>query len=80
MSITITDPKLLEQLMQAGDTVDLVGPDGKRLGQFLIEYPGSPPPGFKIPFTEAELDELSKQRDGRPLADILRDLEARYGK
>lgn len=76
MSITITDPGLLNQLRQASDTLELKDPDGRVLGRFVVEGLGRLPPGVKSPFTDEERAERRKQRTGRPLKDILRDLEA----
>ena len=77
VSITITDPALLAQLRQAADVVELKDPDGDVLGKFSAEGLGTLPPGVKSPFTPEQMDERRKQRSGRPLKDILRDLEAR---
>ncbi|MBY0513100.1 MAG: hypothetical protein K2P78_04215 [Gemmataceae bacterium] len=78
MSITITDPALLAQLRQAGGIVtELKDPEGNVLGAFVVEAVGVPPPGFQSPFTEEQRAAMMKERSGRPLKDILRDLEAR---
>jgi hypothetical protein len=78
MSITITDPQLLAQLRQAGDGVELKDPEGNVLGRLSVGGLGKLPPGVKSPFTREEMDERRrKNRSGRPLKDILRDLEAR---
>ncbi len=78
MSITITDPALLAQLRQAGATVELKDPEGNVLGLFAVPGLGKLPPGVKSPFTHEEMEERRKtHRTGRPLKDILRDLEAR---
>jgi hypothetical protein len=77
MSITITDPGLLAQLRQAADLVELTDPDGNVLGTFAADGLGKLPPGVTSPFTPEEMAERRKQRTGRPLADILRDLKAR---
>jgi hypothetical protein len=78
MSITITDPTLLAHLRQAGSTVELKDPDGNVLGLFTVEGLGKLPPGVQSPFTREEMEERRVQnRSGRPLKDILRDLEAR---
>ncbi len=78
MSITITDPGLLAQLRRAGVTVELKDPDGNVLGTFAVEGLGKLPPGVKSPFTREEMEERRRNnRSGRPLTDILRDLEAR---
>ncbi len=77
MSITITDPVLLEQLFRVNGSVDVLSPDGLVLGSFTTDGFGKLPPGVTSPFTEAEMAERRKDRSGRPLADILRDLEGR---
>ncbi len=77
MSIVITDPNLLAQLRQALDFVELKDPDGNILGRFSAEGLGKLPPGVKSPFTPEEMAERRKIRTGRPLKDIIRDLEAR---
>lgn len=76
MTVTISDPNLLAQLT-AGELVELTDPSGRLLGYFTPEGLGKLPPGVKSPFTDEELAELRKQRSGRPLADILRDLKER---
>lgn len=76
MSITITDPVLIAQLRAAG-SVELKDPDGNVIGQFATEVFGQLPPGFEPPFTPEQRAAMRKERTGRPLADIIRDLEAR---
>ena len=80
MTVTITDRKLLEQLLAGGNTIDLTGPNGEKFGTLTVERKGVPPPGFQVPFTEEEIAERRKGRTGgRPLADILRDLKEKHG-
>lgn len=79
MSITITDPALLAQIHQASGIVDLKDPSGKVLGRLHVESGGKLPPGFKIPFTDEQLAEFSKQRTGRPIGDVIRELKEKYG-
>jgi hypothetical protein len=77
MSITITDPVLLAQLREAG-SAELTDPEGNVIGTFAVEGLGRLPPGVKSPFTREEMEERRRQhRTGRPLKDIIRDLEAR---
>lgn len=78
MEITITDPELLARFEQATTAVNIKAPDGRVLGQFVVENLYKLPPGVKSPFTEEQLQELRKHTTGRPLSDILRDLEERY--
>jgi hypothetical protein len=75
MSITVTDPSLLSQLT-TGAEVELKDPSGKVLGVFVPEGLGKLPPGVKSPFSEEEMAERRKApKVGRPLGDIVRDLE-----
>ena len=76
MSITITDPVLLAQLAALQGSVEVHGPNGEFVGTFQAPF-GAPPPGFQIPFTDEELERRRQARTGRPLKDILRDLESR---
>lgn len=77
MSVVVTDPALLAQLA-AGDEVELTDPSGRRLGVFVPDGLGKLPPGVQSPFTDEEMAERRKgPKAGRPLADILRDLQAR---
>ena len=80
MSITITDPELLAQLTATSDIVEVCGPDGRVIGTFAAENLGKLPPGVKSPFTDEQVAEFRKQKTGRPVADILKDLEERYGR
>lgn len=77
MSIIVTDPSLLSQLSTQAE-VELKDPSGKVLGVFVPEGLGKMPPGVRSPFGEEEMAERRKEpKVGRPLADILRDLEKR---
>jgi len=77
-TITITDPVLLKQLAEATGPIMFRDTDGNviRATGGLI---GVPPPGAKPPFSDEELELFGKNRDGRPLADILRDLREKHG-
>ncbi len=77
MSITITDPELLAQLRNAADLIELRDPEGNVLGRLALAGLGKLPPGVKSPFTDEERAEMRKERTGRPLKDIIRDLETR---
>ena len=77
MSIVITDKALLEQFIQAADTVEVHDANGNYVGMFSPPPDGKLPPGVQSPFTEEEMELRRKHREGRPLADILRDLEKR---
>jgi hypothetical protein len=77
MSIPVRDPALLAELSRATGVVELVDPDGRVIGELALEDDARLPPGKKSPFTDEEMAERRKDRTGRPLADILRDLRAR---
>ena len=74
LSVDINDKALLQQFAQASDMVEIQDANGNYLGTFAPPF-GKLPPGVRSPHTDAEIEELRKQADGRPLADILRDLE-----
>ena len=77
MSIVITDPKLIAELDAATGTVDLTDPTGRFLATVTAPS-GKLPPGVKSPFSDEEMERRRREpKVGRPLADIMRDLEAR---
>lgn len=77
-NITITDPVLLKQLAETTGPITFRDPAGNVVRQSGGRI-GVPPPGSKPPFTDEELEQFSKTREGRPLADILRDLREKHG-
>lgn len=78
MTITITDPVLLEQLRAVTDTVAVRGPDGTVVAMLSPPNKFMPPPGFVLPYSEEELTRRwAEEPTGRTLADIIRDLEDR---
>jgi hypothetical protein len=77
MSVTISDSALLSKLGM-GDRIELTDASGNLLGVFIPQGLGVPPPGVKSPFSDEEMAERRKEpKIGRPLKDILRDLEAK---
>jgi len=78
MSITITDPALFAQLLAAQGPIDVHGPGGEHVGIFQpFDY--KLPPGVSSPFSNEQLAELRKQRTGRPLAEVMKDIRVRHG-
>ena len=75
-TITLTDPALVEEVLKA-ERVEFRDPQGRVLGEFAVVNFGALPPGVVSPFTDEGLAERRNDLTGRPLADILRDLEAR---
>jgi len=77
MSVTVTDPALLAQLA-VGESIELKDPSGRVLGVFTPDGLGQLPPGVQSPYTDEEMARRRQgPKTGRPLKDILRDLEAR---
>ncbi len=77
MSLTITDADVLARLL-AGDSLEVKDGDGRTVGRVLMDNSGKLPPGVRSPLTEAEIDaRFAEPAVGRPLSEILRDLQAR---
>jgi hypothetical protein len=74
------DESLAENLRAVNDEVDIIDERGLVRGIYIPVRKYVPPPGYKPPFSDEELARLSKVRTGRPLADIIHDLEAKHGK
>jgi hypothetical protein len=72
MELVISDPAIVQQLRQAQTTVKLIDYAGNVIGRF-VPKPAAPE---EPPITEEELRRRA-QEPGRPLADILADLEKR---
>ena len=77
-TITISDPALLAQLAALEGVAELRDPAGTLLVRAERPY-GALPPGVRSPFSDEEMAERRKQRTGRPLADIMKDLREKYG-
>jgi hypothetical protein len=75
-AITITDPAVLDVLQKGGE-VEIKDPSGLVLGTFTVPLRFVPPPGMLPRLSDEEREKRRQHRDGRKLADILRDLEAR---
>jgi hypothetical protein len=76
--IVITDPELLAKLATVNGQIVFQTADGHHI-RTMEPIAGATPANFKCPFTDEQLDELSKQRSGRPLKAILDDLKQKYG-
>ena len=78
MTQIVADAQLSQRLRNAKAPVTVVDENGHMLGVFDPLYVA--PPGIaaaRSPHTVEELKELRNQVGGRPLAEILRDLEKR---
>lgn len=71
MNYVQIDTELASQLRSSPTPVRLCDPTGVIIGTFTPVPPGK----FVVPFTDEEL-RASLKKGGRPLADILADLEA----
>jgi len=73
MTQVISDPAMVQQLRQAQTTVKLVDADGTVIGHFVPEVPTPLEPHI----SREEIERRIKKGGGRPLKDILADLEKR---
>jgi hypothetical protein len=75
MSILVLDPSAANQLKSVCELSQLRDEKGTVLGYF---HPVATPENcdqYECPLSEEELDRRDREGGGRPLADILRDLE-----
>lgn len=76
MSITITDPILIAQLIQTSGVTELLDPSGQVIGTFQTEPFGLPPPEYVPPVSDAEIERRRQQyRQGKPLSEIMKRLQ-----
>jgi len=76
VNVVISDPTTVQQLRQPVRELWLTDSTGNVLGKFV---PGDPS-GSEPPIAEEELMRLEQQEGGRRLAEILADLEMKYGR
>jgi len=77
-TITFTDPLLVNQIVESAGPFEVCDPAGNILS--VDARFGVPPAGSVIPISLEELERRSKvQREGRPLAGILRELREKHG-
>lgn len=79
MSITITDPALLAYITQAKGVIHVTDADGQEVARLRVETAAEQLARYKCPYTPEQLAELGKQRTGRPVGDVLKDLKEKYG-
>lgn len=75
MTQLMVDPTTLEQLRHAQTTVAVVDAAGKVVGHFVPATPA----GREPTISKEELRRREQRGGGRPLAQILADLESRAG-
>jgi hypothetical protein len=68
----VVDESVKNQILLAWEACEVVDAAGNRLGSFMPEYSG-----YECPYSDEELERIEEKGGGRPLADIMRDLEKR---
>ena len=80
MIITIRDPNLLKQLREGKRYITLIDAENQPVGTFIQGGSLMPPADFVCPYSDEEMDRrVRDNRTGRPLAEIVRDLEEKHG-
>jgi len=76
MTKVLADTYLSQRLRETRETVQVVDETGQTL-DFFDPLPVAAPgiAAARSPFSNEQIEELRKQHGGRPLADIIRDLE-----
>ncbi|MFM8497889.1 MAG: hypothetical protein ACKOEM_20560 [Planctomycetia bacterium] len=72
------DKGLEDKLLQENEPLDLCDAGGRVIGHFIPAASASRYQGVESPTPAAELDRRSRHESGRPLAEILRDLQDRH--
>ena len=75
MEQLFVDPASLGPLANLDHGVQLCDKAGRPLGWFVPAQDEDDYVGYECPLTKEQIDEIAKAGGGRPLADILRDLE-----
>ena len=77
MKKVVLDAGLRGKLFNLTHSLELCDETGRVLGYFapIASKEANPYEGLEIPFSEEEIREFMKETGGRPLADILADLE-----
>jgi hypothetical protein len=70
MNRIVVDEAVKSQFLRAGETCEVVDAAGNKLGCFTPEYEG-----YECPYSDEELRQAALEGGGRPLKDILADLE-----
>ena len=77
MNRIVVDESVKTQFLRALEPCEVVDAAGNKLGYFMRELDSSLYEGLEPPFSEEELRRADEEEGGRPLADILADLEGR---
>lgn len=76
MTRLTADAELLTRLLHLKETLEVCDEQGRPLAYVLPAIGLTPTASTDSPFTDAEIRERRQQRIGRPLCDILKDLQA----
>ncbi len=79
-TIVIDDPELIAKLAAAEGQIVFRSATGQDVRTVETVPFGKPPPGFKIPLSDEEMERRRLEKSGRSLAEILKDLETKHGK
>jgi hypothetical protein len=74
MTKVTIDAATVAKLKDVREMIELRDEAGRVVGHFLPGPPRDESGNIIVPFSDAELDEMAKQKGGRPLKDILNDL------
>jgi len=77
MTKIVVDAQTLAKLSGACQTLELCDGEGRVVGHFIPTLDRSSDPSMEPQITEEELQRRERQGGGRPLADILADLDKR---
>jgi hypothetical protein len=77
MSVVIPDPSMVVALGAVHEIVEFRAPDGRLLGHFIPMQDGNLDQRLQPKISEEEVLRRERQGGGRPLANILADLEKR---
>ena len=77
MTKIVLDPATQSKLETGGQILEICDPSGRILGHFLPVSPSSPANPLEPQISDEEIQARLRQGGGRPLADILADLEKR---
>ena len=72
MNQIVVDDSVKILLLRADEPCEVVDAAGNKLGNFTPEYVG-----YECPYSDEDLRKIEQKGGGRPLKDILRDLESR---
>jgi hypothetical protein len=75
MTRLLLDYELAKRLLDSEEPLEFCDPAGTVVGTFFPKAHAALYRSVVVPFTDAELDDAENELGGRPLADILADLE-----